>query len=490
MLPKDNQKLKAEGQRPQRSIRKWLSAAFLLMGLMALPLGAVQHPVPLDPKTDGAKCMKCHADKMQGKYVHPAIAAGCLGCHEVRVNRDITRVKLITATPLGLCVSCHSDQKISDLKGKVHDPATRDCSQCHDPHSSDNKYQLVKATSGRTKDENLCLTCHAIGVDVPKGGSRHSAVRRGCETCHLIHKVGDPAKTEFAFHLTKGTPELCLDCHDAKDEDLAKAHQNQPFAKSDCTQCHDAHQSVAPELAQKFLHMPYAENKCEKCHEPAQDGKVVLTTPDVKSLCVKCHEKQAKEILTAKVRHRGAKGDCTDCHNPHAGSSRGFLQPNPVAACLNCHSDQAEEGLKAHLHQPAFQQGCATCHEPHGGENANLLRTGDINSLCLECHGPDANPQPVKGGDLMAIYNGKVQLPQDYLKKVPILPLKYGRGHPTENHPISTVVNLKDKTPAQMDCLSCHQPHASTKGGLLAKDQEPNTAFCKNCHTEGTLALR
>ena len=74
-------------------------------------------------------------------------------------------------------------------------------------------------------------------------------------------------------------------------------------------------------------------------------------------------------------------------------------------------------------------------------------------------------------------------------RQVPVLPLKYGRGHPTENHPISDVVDPKTKTVVKMNCLTCHQPHASANADLLVKDQEANAAFCKSCHSEGTLQL-
>ena len=465
-------------------------AFWLLMGLAAVPVNAAKHPVPLDEKTDAAKCVQCHTDKAKGKFVHSAMAGGCLTCHEVRVTGNITRVKLNTGTPLQLCLNCHSDKKASDIKGRVHPPAVRDCLVCHDPHSSDFKVHLVKSPDEATKAGNLCLTCHAVGQDVPKGGSRHAALDMGCETCHVIHKSGDPTKREFAYHLTKDAPELCLGCHDANDAALVKAHQNQPFAKADCLQCHDPHQSGKPKLAQQFLHPPYAEMTCAICHQPPKDGKAVLTTPDVKSLCVMCHADQAKEIQTAKVQHPGAQSDCTVCHNPHAGRSPAFLQPDTVAVCLACHSDLAEQGKKAHPHQPAFQQGCATCHEAHGGTNAKLLRAGDINSLCLGCHGPNVNPQAVKGTNRVAIFDGKVELPDDYFKKVPVLPLKDGLGHPIANHPISGVVKLKDKPSAQMTCLNCHQPHASARPGLLANDQEPNMVFCTMCHTQGLLTSR
>ena len=105
---------------------------------------AAKHPVPLDPKADPSTCIACHEDKAKGKDVHSAIAMGCTSCHEIRVNKDITRVKLITTTPLALCMTCHADKNAADLKGKVHPPAVRDCLKCHDPHQSDNKNQLLK----------------------------------------------------------------------------------------------------------------------------------------------------------------------------------------------------------------------------------------------------------------------------------------------------------------------------------------------------------
>ncbi len=146
------------------------------------------HPVPLDPKTDSAKCIECHEDKSKGKAVHSAIAMSCTSCHEIRVNKDVTRVKLITTTPYALCLTCHADKKAADIKGTVHSPAVRDCLKCHDPHTSANKFQLLKATSG-DKKENLCLTCHDQGTKVPDKGSRHAALDNGCDTCHITHKT-------------------------------------------------------------------------------------------------------------------------------------------------------------------------------------------------------------------------------------------------------------------------------------------------------------
>jgi predicted CXXCH cytochrome family protein len=409
---------------------------------------------------------------------------GCTSCHEIRVKKDVTRLKLITTTTVALCITCHADKKAADIKGKVHPPAVRDCVRCHDPHVSENKNQLLKPASGDSKDTNLCLSCHKIGVDVPKGGSRHAALDMGCDTCHVTHKTGERGKREFDFHLTKDAPALCIDCHDPKDAAIIKAHQAQPFEKSDCLSCHDPHQSTSKKLMAKFTHMPFAGGQCDSCHAPAKDGKVVLTAATAKEVCLTCHAEKGEQIEKAKVQHPGAAGDCTDCHNPHAGNSPGFPKPNAVAVCLTCHADQAELGKKAHVHQPAYVEGCATCHEPHGGENIHLLRAKTPNALCMECHGQDSKPAKLEGEHLVTIFDGKVKLPEEYVRTISVLPLKYGAGHPVEGHPVSDLRDPMDpsKIVTELNCQTCHQPHASAQADLLVNDQANNQAFCKTCH--------
>ena len=151
---------------------------------------------------------------------------------------------------------------------------------------------------------------------------------------------------------------------------------------------------------------------------------------------------------------------------------------------MSCHSDLAEQGQKAYPHQPAFEQSCSICHEPHGGENNNLLRAKNVNSLCLECHGPDAKPETLKATHLATIFNRAVKLPEDYFRAVVHLPLKYGRGHPVEHHPVVDQMDPSDvaKVRVAINCLSCHQSHASAQPDLLVKDQVNGLAFCASCH--------
>src|SRR5579863_3187676 len=177
-----------------------LQVLALALLMTARPAWAKEHPVPLEKNVDAAKCLECHEDKTKGKAVHSAIATGCLSCHEVRVNKDVTRIKLTTTTPYKLCLTCHTEKDATQIKGTIHKPAVRDCLTCHDPHTSDFKNQLLKATSGEKKD-NLCLTCHNQGENVPEKGSRHAALDMGCDSCHVTHKTGAEPTPENRFHL-------------------------------------------------------------------------------------------------------------------------------------------------------------------------------------------------------------------------------------------------------------------------------------------------
>jgi predicted CXXCH cytochrome family protein len=466
-------------------VRK-LAQVVLWAACSILPLQAAKHPTPLEENADGNKCLECHKEKSKGESVHSAVAVGCLACHEVRATKDVTRVKLKTATVGSLCLQCHEDKKAVAGQNSLHPPAVSDCTQCHDPHVSPNKNHTLKPLSGG-KSENLCLKCHAIGLNVSAKGSRHAALDTGCDTCHVMHKNGDPTKPEFEFHERKPPQELCVECHDVKNEALVNAHHGQPLGGSNCLSCHNMHQSDGPNLVQQFAHAPFVKKSCDICHQAPKDGKIVLTKANSKELCLSCHEEVAKKIQNAKVQHAGAKGDCIDCHDPHAGNKPGFLRPDAVSACTRCHPAQAElQRTKKVLHQPAFGNGCGTCHEPHGGENNHLLRAKTVNSICLECHGPDSKSAPGKDAHAVTIFNGRVELPESYLSTIPRIPIRYGLGHPIERHPVVDQMDPGDTTKVRVaiNCCSCHQPHASAERNLLVKDQANNLMFCASCHKD------
>lgn len=448
-------------------------------------LYADKHPVPLDKGISDSKCLECHDDKTKGTVIHPAVQMGCFSCHFVRGSGDDTRIVLKNVRIQTLCTSCHSEKKITPSNNPVHPPVISDCLKCHDPHQSENSSLLKKAEAG-DKKSNFCLDCHSQGENVPDKGSRHAALDAGCNSCHLSHKSGKPGDPEAEFHLTKPAPALCLDCHDAKDAGLVKAHQGQPFATANCTQCHDPHQSKLPKLMQANVHPPFADKTCEICHQAPKDGRISLTQDSVRALCATCHDEAVKKIDGAKVAHPGAQGDCTSCHDPHAGKAIAFLKPNPVAVCESCHSDQADAHReKKVLHDPVFKQGCYICHEPHGGNRDHLLRA-DVNDLCLQCHSPLARGLKNPETNTESILGDTVLLPVGYVAKAPHLEMdvKSRIGHPVPSHPVSGMDPRGDGKSKPLNCVSCHDPHAGQEKNILLSKDGSIRSLCIDCHKE------
>src|SRR6202007_2965896 len=163
--------------------RCWRHVFFVLVMVVAPPL-AKTHPVPLEKNVDAAKCLECHEDKTKGKAVHSAIATGCLSCHEVRVNKDVTRIKLTTTTPYKLCLTCHTEKDATQIKGTVHKPAVRDCLTCHDPHTSDFKNQPQKGHAGEEKEQSV-LTLPQPGRERSRERQPARCPRHGLR--HLSH---------------------------------------------------------------------------------------------------------------------------------------------------------------------------------------------------------------------------------------------------------------------------------------------------------------
>jgi len=49
-------------------------------------------------------------------------------------------------------------------------------------------------------------------------------------------------------------------------------------------------------------------------------------------------------------------------------------------------------------------------------------------------------------------------------------------------HPVAGPIDPKNPTAGQMNCLTCHQPHAGNQAGILVRDLKPNMDFCNTCH--------
>jgi DmsE family decaheme c-type cytochrome len=213
----------------------------------------------------------------------------------------------------------------------------------------------------------------------------------GCESCHgpgSAHVEGGGDKTKiFTFKgvSSEQITQRCLTCHQNSQEHGNWARGMHATNGVSCIDCHSPH------------------------HAKTEQALLVDKTPQ---LCYRCHN-PVKAEFSRPYRHRVNEGlvQCTDCHNVHgayrlAHSLRSTPEQNQI--CFRCHTDK--QGPFAFEHEPVKTGGCTACHTPHGSVNARLLKTSQVNILCLQCHtasftqtakdatvfpkAPQANPVP------------------------------------------------------------------------------------------------
>ena len=105
--------------------------------------------------------------------------------------------------------------------------------------------------------------------------------------------------------------------------------------------------------------------------------------------------------------------------------------------------DNIEEALDEEevTHFPAEDR-CLGCHDAHGSTVRALL-VDRVMTICASCHEDSA-----------------------------------ARLHPVVNHPVDTVIK-PSKPVKQLDCASCHLPHASPLPKLMGVSR---SELCKQCH--------
>ncbi|MBI4682165.1 MAG: hypothetical protein HY757_03585 [Nitrospirae bacterium] len=166
-------------------------------------------------------CYSCHKALTSYPFVHgPAAVWSCLSCHEPGAKPEYAVKKPDTK----ICFSCHIKQK-EDWYGKkyFHGPFTTEkCAICHNPHASENPFNLHKPTW------DLCLSCH-----IDKGSGIH-IVRNYLGISSKNHPTrGKPDP------LRKGKELSCASCHDPHASDSAKFWRlNVGSGFELCTKCH------------------------------------------------------------------------------------------------------------------------------------------------------------------------------------------------------------------------------------------------------------
>ncbi|MBZ5682125.1 MAG: cytochrome c3 family protein [Acidobacteriia bacterium] len=228
-----------------------LPVRLLLVGLLSTSLCyAGKHPTRVD---ETSNCLECHADKINGQDVHPALKKGCVACHAIENKDDTTYVNLKLSPAVG-CFACHQQQPVFLYS---HFPYSSGmCLRCHDPHSSAYP-KLVK-----DKVNDLCLACHLR--------STQGAQSPYLPTIALVNNntIGHP----YAQHPVSGKPDpltggelSCISCHTAhggaKKHLLKMAGQIPEDALNEvtetrdmCSKCHQVLWGVDPATSARKKH--------------------------------------------------------------------------------------------------------------------------------------------------------------------------------------------------------------------------------------------
>jgi hypothetical protein len=207
--------------------------------------------------------------------------------------------------------------------------------------------------------------------------------------------------------------------------------------------------------------------------------------------CQGCHaisDWQINDPVTGRVAHLSidpeayansshASVACRSCHGwgydeiPHRGSSE-----HPIYECVFCHDkdtgvqhlrlSQRKTDLRASVHgdTEAGPLDCHTCHDPHTFQPVNdsddpLLRIGQSNAICLQCHGPETDPRGRFAQEDTARYHTAFPNYANHLRK--------------------------------LKCVVCHTARpdaaAGTRHEILPRDR--SLRECEQCHTPGSAIL-
>jgi predicted CXXCH cytochrome family protein len=154
-------------------------------------------------------CGKCHEkvvkDLQTAVVKHSPVTEppACMNCHDPHAAQEGS---LLLADGLDICLQCHDktvksgNQEFIDMKQLLaanpypHGPIqNRDCSACHNPHSSPyyrlltNQYPQGFYSPFFTSNYDLCFRCHDSALATDERTTRMTAFRDGDRNLHFVH---------------------------------------------------------------------------------------------------------------------------------------------------------------------------------------------------------------------------------------------------------------------------------------------------------------
>ncbi len=188
-----------------------------------------------------ATCLNCH--QRPGEQAHAQMSehfragVGCTNCHEMHPSAEhkakMTSEGLsvmLRGKQSELCLSCHTTVNADFNKPTHHrlKEGILDCSNCHNPHGSDQQHQL------RADTKTLCVSCHQDKRG-PFVYEHNAQSLDGCVSCHETH--GSASRNMLK---ERDPRTLCISCH-SREGAAGVPHGRANFSlqtTGDCTRCH------------------------------------------------------------------------------------------------------------------------------------------------------------------------------------------------------------------------------------------------------------
>ena len=241
--------------------------------------------------------------------------------------------------------------------------------------------------------------------------------------------------SEYSFH-GSSIESGCRNCHKTE-EKLGVAGDT----SITCLECHT-------EMKEQFRsHTKTDSLACMICHQRQSDA--TFARSGTESSCFVCHENRRGMFSQEFVHGPVASGSCGICHDPHGSRYEKSLNHPTQILCFSCHQEVEEQLSMTEVHEPFLEGHCTACHDPHSTGNRWVL-VKNSQEVCFTCH-------------------------------------KIGTSFDRHNHPYNVKPRNKLRVPlklsvnGQLECLSCHNPHASEGKHLLRVSQNH---LCLSCHEE------